>query len=232
MTPPDKLIKLTFSVKDGLHRFASADGSIVVERRDPRRAVRRVVEAILKLPDGPFYCQLVDEQPPLPLRARLEFGGGVLYTPPSDKTFIYKRVRFTPAIAHADLPPPVYASWRDYLERTTYGERMIRCHAAAKRANRRHANRDGTRLTGMDIWAVIEGAQGRCLYCRSLAVERCPTGGWGHMGRRIGSLEHKEPLLGRSNEVANLAWACMWCNTHPGERIAFSEDYGGHYPLE
>lgn len=232
MPPPDKLIDLTFSVKDGLYRFASTDGSIVIERRDPRRAARRVVEAILKLPGGPFYCQFVDEQPPMPLAIRVAFGGQVLYTPPSGKTFTYGRARTPPGIAHADLPPPVYASWGAYLERTTYGERMSRCHAAAKRANRRLPNRDGTRLTGKDIWGVVEGAQGRCLYCRSLAVERCPTGGWGHVGRRIGSLEHKERLLGRNNEITNLAWACMWCNTHPGERIAFSEDYGGHYPPE
>ena len=33
---------------------------------------------------------------------------------------------------------PVYASWDDYLAQTSYAQRMARCHAASKRANRVH----------------------------------------------------------------------------------------------
>lgn len=34
-------------------------------------------------------------------------------------------------------PAPIYTSWSDYVARTSYGERMKRCYAASKKANRR-----------------------------------------------------------------------------------------------
>jgi hypothetical protein len=94
------------------------------------------------------------------------------------------------------------------------------------------------KLSGRDIWMIIEAANGRCMYCRSLAVEGRPsqrgTGAplsWGHMGRRIGSLEHIGGFLdGRRNHLANLAWACLWCNVHREARRPFSNDAGGFYP--
>lgn len=167
----------------------------------------------------------------------------------------------------------LFSSWSDYLTRTTYAERMKRCHAASKRANRAHrclwprgsvgkepvaqtmrkqitgpcarcGSLPGTkcfrevRLKGRDVWFLIEQAKGCCVYCGSLAVEGRPshpiTGAplpWGHTGRRIGSLEHVEPHLdGRINELSNLRWACLWCNTWPSERRYKAADHGGLYP--
>lgn len=177
-------------------------------------------------------------------------------------------------------PPPVFASWADYLARTTYAQRMARCHAASKRANRAHKcqwcrdfppgrsmlaraikawmkeNIKGpcaccgslprtecfgeVRLTGSDIWSIIEKAKGRCMYCGSLAVENRPSHAtkgsplpWEHVGRRIGSLEHINPYLdGRINSLSNLGWACLWCNTHRDERIPLAAGQGGYYPEE
>lgn len=170
-------------------------------------------------------------------------------------------------------PDPVYISWEDYLARTSRSERMKRCYAASKRANRVHrcqwqrklnptgqADRYlreaitgpcvccgslpegvclGTNtITSGNVWSVIEVAKGRCMYCKSLAVEGRPShpisGGplpWEHIGRRIGSLEHIHPFLdGRINHLSNLGWACLWCNVHPEARILGASDHGGHHP--
>lgn len=171
--------------------------------------------------------------------------------------------------------PPRYSSWSDYIARTTYAEKMKRCHAASKRANRVHrcvwprdfSGADSTtkawgdrikgpcvrcgalpktvcldevRLTGAAVWSLIVQAKGRCTYCGSLAVEGRPshsvTGAplsWEHIGRRIGSLEHVEPFLdGRINDLSNLRWACLWCNTWPSERTRLAVDHGGFYPTD
>ena len=173
---------------------------------------------------------------------------------------------------------PVFVSWDDYRARTTYAQRMARCHAASKRANRAHRcqwRRDfppgrgmiaqmtkawmkenikgpcaccgslprteclgEARLTGSDIWSIIEQAKGCCMYCGSLAIENRPSHAtkgsplpWEHVGRRIGSLEHINPYLdGRINGLANLGWACLWCNVHPEARIWSAADHGGFYP--
>lgn len=174
-----------------------------------------------------------------------------------------------------DAPPPVYASWSDYINRTTYSERMGRCNAASKRANRVHRcfwprnfdERDpasiwfkekicgscahcgalpqtqclgSNKLSGRDVWSLMEMAKGRCMYCSSLAVERRPSVAghgyalpWANIGRRIGSLEHIDPFLdGRINHLANLGWSCLWCNVHRDQRVPFAPDHGGYYPGE
>ncbi|MES2255151.1 MAG: hypothetical protein V4559_08930 [Pseudomonadota bacterium] len=173
----------------------------------------------------------------------------------------------------SDLFAPAFASWDDYLARTAYAERMNRCHAAAKRANRVHCckwrrayiGRDpwsvlmreetkkpceccgsevgngclgGVRLKGGNIWAIVEAAKGRCVYCGSLAVESRPSHAekgsplrWHAVGRRIGSLEHFAPYLdGRMNGLANLRWSCLWCNVHREARIPGALDHGGYHP--
>jgi len=175
-----------------------------------------------------------------------------------------------------NFPPPLYASWSDYLSRTSNIDRMKRCHAASKRANRVHRCQlrrkyalkellletlriaiktpcahcgsppGGTctgevRLKGSDIWGLIESAEGRCCYCNSLAIESRPSNPssgaplpWANVGRRIGSLEHVDPysIDGRINELSNLAWSCLWCNTWPKERRPNALDHGGHYPTD
>lgn len=125
-------------------------------------------------------------------------------------------------------PPPIFASWEDYLQRTTLSERMDGCHNKANKANKR-ASPVSRRLRGSDVWNVMETAQGRCVYCGSLAVERSPGGSWGLIGRRIGSLEH---LNGNctDNDPSNLAWACHWCNTRSDHRHWHALDHGGIYP--
>ena len=145
-----------------------------------------------------------------------------------------------PWVSTSDPPPPVFLSWGDYLARTPFSLRMTRCHAAAKKANRKRLLSDApaTRLTGRDVWAIVEAAQGRCAHCGSLAVENRPsnpvTGApmpWAQIGRRIGSLEHSRPRIhGGGNDLLNLAWACLWCNTWPSERRPQAADHGGYYP--
>lgn len=145
-----------------------------------------------------------------------------------------------PGVPVPVAPPPLFRSWSDYLAKTSYAERMGRCHAAAKKANRKRllSPMPTERITGADVWAIIERAGGRCIHCGSLAVEKRPsdprTGApvaWAQVGRRIGSLEH---LTGRfkggDNHLWNLAWACLWCNTWPGERHPGATDHGGFHP--
>jgi hypothetical protein len=144
-----------------------------------------------------------------------------------------------PGVETAIAPEPTYLSFADYLERTTYAKRMARCHAAAKKANRERllSPRPKHHLSGNDVWNVIEAARGRCAYCGSLAVENRPSqpngapAAWAQVGRRIGSLEHRRwRALGSDNDLTNLAWCCLWCNTWESERRQGATDHGGFHP--
>ncbi len=137
-------------------------------------------------------------------------------------------------------PMPIFFSWADYLATTSRSQRMVRCYAAAKKANRKRllSNAPTKRIVGQDVWEIIAASFGRCYHCGSLAVENRPsnpiTGAplpWAAVGRRIGSLEHlKSRFEGGDNDLTNLAWACLWCNTWPGERRPLAADHGGHFP--
>lgn len=132
---------------------------------------------------------------------------------------------------------PLYVSWGDYLEKTTPAQRRTYCAKKAVRANapRYLSGPADVRVTADDIWSVIERRQGRCFYCGSLALEPAPLdpvtkhlSKWAQVGRRIGSLAHVEArILGGSNAVSNLDWACFWCNTWPDERRPGALDHGG-----
>jgi hypothetical protein len=37
---------------------------------------------------------------------------------------------------------------------------------------------------------------------------------------------------GGDNNLSNLSWACLWCNTWPSERKHRASDHGGFYPAE
>jgi hypothetical protein len=146
-----------------------------------------------------------------------------------------------PGAAVPESAAPTYQSWEDYLSRTTRSERMTRCHAASKKANRKRLLSDGPAklLTGQIVWGIIEAARGQCAYCGSLAVEKRPSkfngapAAWAQVGRRIGSLEHsKARLLGGDNFIENLAWSCLWCNTWPSERRLGATDHGGYHPAQ
>lgn len=136
---------------------------------------------------------------------------------------------------------PAYASWKDFLERTTPAARMAWCRAKAKKANqpRLMSGVPATKITAEDVYRVLEAAQGRCEHCKSLAVEKRPSTAkgqplpWDHVGRRIGSLGHRVARFNKGkNTPANLCWSCMWCNTWPDERRRGAADHGGWYPEE
>lgn len=136
-------------------------------------------------------------------------------------------------------PEPTYLSFADYLAGTTHAERMVRFGAAAKKANRERllSSPPKHRLSSDDVWGVMAAARGRCAHCGSLAVERRPSkpngapAPWAHVGRRIGSLEHRHwRARGGDNDLSNLAWSCLWCNTWESERRQGATDYGGFHP--
>ncbi|MGE4274427.1 MAG: hypothetical protein AB7E31_16465 [Desulfitobacterium sp.] len=135
----------------------------------------------------------------------------------------------------------MFTSWEDFLERTTEKERMDWCKTKANKANRKRllSEEPKIRVTGEDVWRVLESYQGHCRYCGSLALENRPSKPngaplpWGHMGRRIGSLEHmRSRFEGGENGHENLAWACLWCNTWEDERKKCADNHGGLYMFE
>lgn len=60
------------------------------------------------------------------------------------------------------VPIRAYASWEDYLATTTETQRRKWCRMKAKKANRERliSGRPERRLTGYDVWEVIEEARG------------------------------------------------------------------------
>ena len=96
---------------------------------------------------------------------------------------------YRPGTSSTDPPPLVFLSWDDYLAKTSIGERMTRCSATAKRANRKRllSATVETRLSGQDVWAILEAAQGRCVHCDSLAVENRPSNPVTGRSRSVGS---------------------------------------------
>lgn len=139
------------------------------------------------------------------------------------------------------VPDPVYASWDDYLARTTRQDRRRWCAVKVRTANRARlmSGCPAERITVDDVWAVLAKARGRCAYCGSLALEPRPTGNggaplpWEHVGRRIGSLSHRRSRFeGGANTGENLVWSCLWCNTWPSERTPGASDRGGLHPYQ
>jgi hypothetical protein len=135
-------------------------------------------------------------------------------------------------------PPVQFQSFSEWCTRISFKEKRAWCNMIAKRANRKRllSPAPNVKLTGRDVWGVLERARGRCEYCGSLALERRPSQPngaplrWDYMGRRIGSLSHLVPRFhGGDNDVANLAWACLWCNTYESERIWGATNCGGHH---
>jgi hypothetical protein len=144
-----------------------------------------------------------------------------------------------PGVETLPVPKPTYQSFVDYLARTTHAERMTLCRNAAKKANRERlmSPRPKHRVSGDDLWNVMIAARGRCVYCGSLAVEKRPSkpngapAPWAQIGRRIGSFEHcKWRARGGDNDLSNLAWSCLWCNTWERERRKGATDHGGFHP--
>lgn len=134
--------------------------------------------------------------------------------------------------------PPTYTSWDDFLASTTEAERQSWCAAKANTANRPRLLAPRAEIVSdEDVWQVMLAHRGHCCHCGSLAVERRPSKPngapalWEHIGRRIGTLEHKVSRSeGGTNALANLAWACACCNTQrrPDDRRLGATDFGGH----
>jgi hypothetical protein len=165
--------------------------------------------------------------------------------PPAEADALLARVRPAPRAPGLEAAgpvtgPPVYVSWEGFLDLTTSADRMAWCRNKAKRANRPRlmSGPPDVKITGADVWAVLEAAKGRCEYCGSLAIENRPSDPdgkplpWAQVGRRIGSLGHRVARFhGGSNSSDNLGWVCLWCNTWPQERRPGATDHGGIQPL-
>lgn len=136
----------------------------------------------------------------------------------------------------AEVPLPLWLTFGDFLAGAPVEEVRRWCGRKAARANRERlmSGRPTARITADDVVAVLTAACGRCSYCGSLAVQGAPVHPetrkpmpWGHIGRRIGSLDHVVALVaGGSNTVGNLRWCCHWCNTWPSERVRGAADHG------
>ena len=144
-----------------------------------------------------------------------------------------------PLVIEVEIPPPVYESWSDYMQRATKKELRERCSQIAVRANRWRlmSGVPIERITSRDVWAVLDAARGRCGTCGSLAVERRPSrpngapAPWEAVGRRVGSLGHVVQRVRQgSNTPDNLIWQCLWCNTWPKEANWGATTSGGFYP--
>ncbi|WP_329368668.1 HNH endonuclease [Streptomyces sp. NBC_00669] len=140
----------------------------------------------------------------------------------------------------AETPPPLYVTYEEYRAAISLRDVRAWCGLKAKRANRGRllSGRPVERISTEDVYSILVAARGRCSHCGSLAVEGAPVhpvtrkpAPWGHVGRRIGSLDHIVPRIeGGPNAMSNLRWSCHWCNTWPGERTPGAEDHGGIQP--
>ncbi len=138
------------------------------------------------------------------------------------------------------MSEPKYFDWADYLARVEPADAHRFCATRTKKANahRLMSPAPQRRLNAEDVWEVLVAAEGRCVYCRSFSVEGAPHEphtkrklAWASIGRRIGSLHHRRRLVdGGGNDPENLAWACLWCNTHDCERNRLATDHGGLHP--
>lgn len=141
------------------------------------------------------------------------------------------------AVATSKLPQ--YTDWEHYLSTSIPADRRKMCAARTHKANGRIASEVPLRrLTADDVWGMIQTAQGRCVHCQSLCLQTLPYDPetkkklpWAAIGRRIGSVTHLAPRMdGGSNELDNLAWSCLWCNTWLCERVPGATDHGAVTP--
>jgi hypothetical protein len=235
-----KQIEVTFRLTDGQYTFATPDRKIWFGHRDREKCAAGFIRLVTELARKGTSFRIEAYAPLGPALKQLRDAGAIcrvgLQNPPPLKPIKWQM----PGMAVPDARPPVFASWDDYLARTSERKRLARCRDAAKKANRKRLLSDAptTRLTAQDVWAVIQAAKGRCAHCGSLAVENRPSSAtgapipWAQVGRRIGSLEHvRWRYGGGGNDLSNLAWACLWCNTWHSERRPQALDHGGYYPI-
>lgn len=139
---------------------------------------------------------------------------------------------------------PIYTSWADWCVRTGVTDKRERCRRLTGSANRFRADSGfpRIRLEQWGVWGILKAAKGRCHYCGSLALENRPAAyggpmnGWDSIGRRCASIDHVlERMKGGDNDLDNLVWCCMSCNS--GERPSSRSEWdpkanGGYYPDE
>lgn len=221
-SPKTVTTKLEAEAHDFVRRYAAALGL------DPDQVWRDRREALLTLGETWFETQRKQQE-----RDAADYLAAQRRGRNSTPAIQWPGVELQPA------PEPTYRSLTDYILRTTYAKRMARCHAAAKKANQKRLLSDAPtfHLTGADVWTILKAARGRCAYCGSLAVETRPSKAngaptaWAQVGRRLGSLEHRRWRAGGGdNDLTNLAWSCLWCNTWKRERRPGVADHGGFYP--
>ena len=122
------------------------------------------------------------------------------------------------------------------------------CFAADLAGGGRRRRRGSERLVVAVRFVGLPVAGGGALFCLQqcpdLIAAHRPTAAaegwrtssgaplaWAQVGRRIGSLEHvRWRFGGGGNDLTNLAWACLWCNTWPSERRPMATDHGGYHP--
>ncbi len=234
-----KHIEITFRLIDGRYVFASADNKILIGHPNRDEAAALFIRLFTELARRGTTCRIEAHVPLGPALKLLRDAGAIcrvgLQNPPPLKSPPWQ----LPGKRSLPTPPPIFLSWTDYLTQTSLTERMTRCLSIAKKANKKRLLSEApkVRLTAQEVWTLIEAAKGRCAHCGSLAVENRPSSStgaplpWAQVGRRIGSLEHvKRRFEGGDNDVSNLAWVCLWCNTWPKERRRLAVDYGGYYP--
>lgn len=141
-----------------------------------------------------------------------------------------------------ELQAPQFLTYEEFLATTPLRDIRFWCSRKAVRANRPRlmSGSPAEKITTDDVVAILHGARGRCVHCGSLAVEGAPMHPetrkplrWGHIGRRIGSLDHIVSRFdGGTNTPANLVWSCHWCNTWPSERTPGATDHGAIQPTQ
>jgi len=233
--------EITYRFVEGRHVFLSSDKKIGIANSDRDAAAGALCDLLRDLRRKGVSCRIEAFGPLGPWLKVLRDEGAIcrvgIPDPPRRDLSRWQM----PGAPTALAPPPTYASWEDYIACVDVATRMARCAQAAKKANKKRllSETPVTRLTALDVWNVLEAARGRCAHCGSLAVENrpsSPTGApiaWAQIGRRIGSLEHvRWRFGGGGNDLTNLAWSCLWCNTWKSERRSGGTDHGGYYPEE
>jgi hypothetical protein len=231
-------IEITYRRVGDRYVFASADYKLLIVHDDPTEAAARFVRLAERLKRKgaviPFRVEAYARLGPA-LKA-IRDTGSICQAAPKRKPQPLSRLPWQMPGRETPPPPaPLYASWDDYLARTSHAERRTWCALKAKVANRTRLLSDApkVRLTAEEVLAIMETAQGRCAHCGSLALEGRPSGlkgtpvSWAQVGRRIGSLDHSIwRYRGGDNDLSNLGWSCLWCNTWPSERRPQADDHG------
>ena len=235
-------IEITYRKVGNRYVFASADYKVLIAHHDEREAAARFVRLAEGLRrKGAVIPFRVEAYAPLgPALRAIRETGSIWQTAPRRQPQPLRRPPWQmPGSETLDPPPPLYASWEDYLARTSPAERLAWCAAKAKVANRTRllSAAPKLKLTGREVLRVLEAAKGRALIAAPRLLRAVHQGRKGHQPHGCKSVVVSEAWTirrgrygGGDNDVANLGWSCPWCNTWPSEWRRHAPDHGGHYP--